>query len=153
MGFGTVVSHIILFISIVTVAAGFFIVVNNYVQGTTGNLVAQQERVTERIQTDIDITSIDYDNTTSPDTITISATNTGATEIEPDKTDLVLDDLRVSRTERTITIQADTTTGNPGIWDPDEVVEVVTEENLDNGTHTVAIVAPNGVKAEESFST
>lgn len=153
MGFGTVVSHIILFISIVTVSAGFFIVINNYVQGATGSLAEQQERVSSRIQTDIEIASVDYDNSTAPDTITVSATNTGSTNIETEKTDLFIDDLRISRTERSITVQADTTTGNPNLWDPDEVVEVVTEENLDNGTHTVSIAAPNGVQGEASFST
>lgn len=153
MGFGTVVSHIILFISIVTVSAGFFIVINNYVQGATGSLAEQQERVSSRIQTDIEIASVDYDNSTAPDTITVSATNTGSTNIETEKTDLFIDDLRISRTERSITVQADTTTGNPNLWDPDEVVEVVTQENLDNGTHTVSIAAPNGVQGEASFST
>ena len=112
MGFGTVVSHIILFISIVTVSAGFFIVINNYVQGATGSLAEQQERVSSRIQTDIEIASVDYDNSTAPDTITVSATNTGSTNIETEKTDLFIDDLRISRTERSITVQADTTTGN-----------------------------------------
>jgi archaellum component FlaG (FlaF/FlaG flagellin family) len=153
MGFGTVVSHIILFVSIITVAAGFLVVINNYVQGTTGSLVEKQERISSELNTDITITSVDYDNSTNPDTITAYATNTGSTQLRPNRTDLYIDDTRISRNERTITIQTDTQVDNPGIWDPDEIVEITTEQDLESGQHTLSVVAANGVTQETTFST
>lgn len=153
MGFGTVVSHIILFVSIITVAAGFLVVINNYVQGTTGSLMAKQERISSEINTDITITSVDYDNSTNPDTITAYATNSGSTQLQPNRTDLYLDNTRISRDERTLTIQDDTQIDNPGIWDPDEIIEVTTQQDLESGKHSLSIIAANGVTAETSFST
>lgn len=153
MGFGTVVTHIILFVSIITVAAGFLITINQYVQGATNSINQQQERVSDRIQTDISIGSVAYENTTSPDTITVSATNSGDTTLDPKKTDVFLDELRVSRNDRTIAIQTDTETKNPDLWDPQEVVEIEFQQDIEPGVHAVKIVAPNGVSTEESFST
>lgn len=153
MGFGTVVSHIILFVSIITVAAGFLVVINSYVEGTTGSLVAKQERMVSELKTDISITNVDYDNTTNPDTITAYATNTGSTKLEPNKTDLYVNNVRISRDNRDVTIQDDTEAQNPDLWDPDEVITVTTEKDLDQDTHTLSIVAQNGVKGETTFST
>lgn len=152
MGFGTVVSHIILFVSIITVAAGFLVVINDYVQTATGSITEKQDRLADELRTEIEITAVNYDNTTSPDTITASARNTGSTTLRVNRTDLFLNDIRVSRGSRTITIQDDTQVGNPGLWDPDEVVEVTTEENLDSGTQELSLVVENGVSDEATFS-
>jgi archaellum component FlaF (FlaF/FlaG flagellin family) len=151
MGFGTIAAQVIMFIAIISVASGVFIVLTTYTQQTTDSFRIQKERIVSEIKTDISITQISYDNASN--TTLIYAKNTGETKFRLAETDAYIDGVRVSTDARNITVEPDTDIGNPGLWDPGETVNVTITKRVGAGVHEVDIVAPNGVGDQESFST
>lgn len=149
MGFGTVAANIIMFISVLLLASGVLVVMNIYVQETTNSLQIQKDRVVDEIRTDIKIQSITYNSTTNEGTAFV--TNRGSTDLRVAGVDILLDGIRVSRDDRTITIEEDTQTSSDAVWSPSEVIRIDFTQELSGGRKTFRVVTQNGVRDEEGF--
>jgi archaellum component FlaG (FlaF/FlaG flagellin family) len=153
MGFGTIAAQIILFISLVSIAAAVVLMINQYTEETSYSLKVQKDRLVDELRTDITINSVSYNGSKTPDELLVYARNTGKTLIDLNYTDIYIDGVRVDYADRTLTIEADTEVSNPGIWDPKEVLEIDVSQDIGSGTHKARVVVFNGASDEELFST
>ncbi len=153
MGFGTIVAQIIMFISIISLATGMVMVFKNYVDDSSGSLNEQMQSTSNRIRTDITITNVNFDNTTNHTTLNVL--NTGKTSLNTDYIDVYLDRMMIPRntTYRNITVEPSTEVKNTGIWDPNEVLEIVVLDHyLDKDDHSVDVITEYGTGDTETFS-
>lgn len=148
MGVSTVAAHFLLFIVTVTLVMSIVDSMVNYVDDMNASLRQKVNLVSRRIETDIEIISVDY----SSPTLTIYIQNTGDTTIEHNKTDLYLDGQRLDRSLVNKTLESDTDVYNPGFFDASEVLKVNYTEVLSGGGHYLIFSTPEGVKDQESFS-
>ncbi|MFP4567452.1 MAG: hypothetical protein ACLFN8_00760 [Candidatus Woesearchaeota archaeon] len=144
MGFGTVAANMLFFIAIVTISASVIFYMSNFASETTAAMAVQKDRLSDELRTDISITSAFFDNETN--TTTITAANTGKTLLMLDRVEVFLSNQRISRDDFSISVESDTSVGNPTSWDPSEVILVVVPDFFVSSTKNQArIVAPNGV--------
>lgn len=152
MGFGTVAANMLFFIAVLTMSAGLIMYMNNFAAETTARLTEQKNRMSEELQTNIIITSAEYDSQTN--TTTVYARNNGRTLIIKNQVDIYLSKQRIPSTQFTIAVEEDTDVGNTDIWDPGETMKIIIPDmELGTGIHTVRVLAFNGVGAEEIVTT
>jgi len=103
------------------------------------------------INTALEITTISYNGTTVPDTVTVTAKNTGSTALTVNDTDLLFNgtytpvtDASVSTTQGTVTAGA----GGTDLWQPHETLTLTVEQNVSTPI-AVKLVTENGVAATE----
>lgn len=152
MGFDSVAANMIMFIAVVTIAGSFAVLMSVFAQQTSSSLRIQQNSLSDKLKTDVTITSTAFNNDTDPHTTSVYVKNTGKTKLILNDTDIYLDGFRFGHNERTVSIEQDTSVGNPLIWDPKEIVLVTLEQNLSGGIHTVRITTSNGVSDTDTFS-
>lgn len=150
MGFGTIAANAIMFIAIIMIAGGFVIVMNNYLQQTTDSLQVQKNNLNNQIKTDITITSAVYNQTNH--VINCYVENTGKTTLIINDTDLYVDGYRVSRDNRTITIQQDTQVASSYLWYPKGIIQITATYALGAGIHKLSVVTDYGASDQYTLS-
>lgn len=153
MAFGTLTTHLIIFIAAISLATGLVVAMKTQVDKTTNSLITQQERLTGSLETEIKIEVI-WHNTTLNRT-KVYVRNIGDALIKISKVDVFTDDGWIPRNvgNRTIEVLNDTDTVNIGVWDPGEEVLIIINQTLSSTvSHTIKVSTDNGVTDEEEFS-
>ncbi|MFP4118732.1 MAG: hypothetical protein ACLFTH_01615 [Candidatus Woesearchaeota archaeon] len=140
MGFGSIAANILLFLGVVIIASTFIFYMNSYASETSAVMTQQKNEMVDELNSDISITSSLLNTSHTPDQTILYAKNTGSTRLTIDDTDVYIDGARVPSTSVTITVEEDTDIGNPDLWDPDEVVKIEAEKNVDSGAIPVKVI-------------
>lgn len=153
MGASTVVSQLIMFIAVLSIATGLIFGIKSFTDNA--ELAAQEKgkALNMQIKTAYEIEHVYYNNNTEVTSIYLR--NTGETMISPDQVDVYIDGIRIPRnsTNRTITILTDTETVNPDIWDPKEKIHIQVFMALSNTiTHEILVTTPYSGSEKETFS-
>lgn len=149
MGFGTVAANVIMFISVLLLASGVLVVMNIYVQETRDSLQTQKDRVVDEIRTDIKIQSVTYNSASNQGTAYV--TNRGSTNLRIAGVDILIDGIRVSRSDRKVTIEEDTQISGDTVWSPSEVIRIDFTQEISSGRKSFRVITENGVRDEEGF--
>ena len=147
-----VIASLILFIAVMALATTTTIVFKNYLDRSGAAVNEQQQRSTDIMQTSFNIAIATYNE----GTVTTYVKTTGSTRFDPQDIDIYIDGIRIPRNEgnRTIQVTEDTDNTNPGIWDPQEELEIqIFREYTNSQTRDLLISTPNGVTAKTEFST
>jgi archaellum component FlaF (FlaF/FlaG flagellin family) len=153
MGSSTVITHVILFIAVLSIASGLLVVIKNYADQTEGTFVQKANEYDKNIKTGIHIETLSYDNVTN--TTLVYIRNTGQTSMDPVQIDVYIDGYRFSRdsSNRSVTVEADTEVVSTGIWDPREVLFIRATRDLNRDIiHEVKVLTPYTVSDTESYS-
>lgn len=150
MGFGTIAANAIMFIGIIIIAGSFVIVMNNYIQQTTTSLQVQKNTLNDQIKTDITITSAVYNQTTH--ILECYVENTGKTTLIVNDTDIYIDGYRISRDNRTISVQQDTQASSTYLWYPNGIIQATATYAIGSGIHQLNVVTDHGVSDQYTFS-
>ena len=153
MGFGTIAAQTIMFISIVVLSTGLVLVFQATVDDASRAMRFQGQLLSDKIETQVEITSISYSNQTEQTSIYVK--NLGQTKLDTDLVDVFIDSQRVPRNNnnRTIQVLKDTEVTNPGIWDPEEDIEIKVDKWLNQTrTHSAKVVTQYAVSDSASFS-
>lgn len=153
MGFGNTATHLILFITVMSVATGFVIVAKTQIDGLSGSMQEKQTILSKRLETELIIEVIRFDN--SSNTTSVYVKNIGNTMLDISKVDIFFDNLIVPRNagNRSIAVLTDTDMKNLGVWDKGEIALITTNIDLEKSkTHTVTVTTQYGIKDESSFS-
>lgn len=151
-GESTIIANLIIFVAVMGMAAATVFVFKSLIDDSTNAAADENKRTVDVLKTDFTIAAASYDGGS---TVYVYVKNTGKAAFDPDDMDIYIDDIRIPRnaSNRTVEVTSDTDTFNIGTWDEAEELEfnVFTAYSIP-ATHTVAVWAPNGVKAEGSFS-
>ncbi|MBD3203348.1 hypothetical protein GF327_03580 [Candidatus Woesearchaeota archaeon] len=153
MGASTVTTHLIIFIAVMGMVTTAVIMSKSFLDSTITSISVQQKRISDKMESDITIEVINFDNTTNITSVYIR--NTGRTKIEPSKMDIYLDSERIPRSKnnRTIHVITDTDSVNAGTFDPGEELLITTNVSVEkHETHTIIVTTEQGIKDEEVFS-
>lgn len=152
MGFSSITATLIMFIAVMSLATGLVMVMKTTVDETSSSLTIRTDILKNTLQTEIDVSSISYNNIT--EVTTINMQNVGKTKLKTDLVDIYLDGIFMPRNDsnRTIKVIESTDTKNPGIWDPSEVLEIKVFKNMTKETHTIVVTSQYGAREEDSFS-
>lgn len=135
MGFGTIVTHIMMFIGAITIAAGLLVIITNIAEDATNTINQRQSDFTAATKTIFTLTTVSY----TDNTLRVYAQNTGEEEIRQETLDLFLNGERISRNDYTKSIEEDTQVSNTETWSPEEVILLEYEETLSPGRYTVLV--------------
>lgn len=135
MGFGTIVTHIMMFIGAITIAAGLLVIITNIAEDATNTINQRQSDFTTATKTIFTLTTVSY----TDNTLRVYAQNTGEEEIRQETLDLFLNGERISRNDYTKSIEEDTQVSNTETWSPEEVILLEYEETLSPGRYTVLV--------------
>jgi len=151
MGFGTVVSELIIFISVMGLAVSLTVMMSS--QMTRLDHVTRQmsKARADKLGTDIAIIDVSYNSTST--NVSIVAKNIGTTSLNVTRTDLLVDGERVSRSQMTRTIPADSDGDTIGVWDPSETLLIEVNLTLSTGQHEAKLSTENAVYDTYQFST
>jgi len=153
MGFGSIASQIIMFIAIIILSTSLVFMYRSVIEDAANSMNEQSKQLSNKLKTDIEIVSVSYNNVT--EVITAYVKNVGKTKLDVDMVDVFVDHERIYRNtqNRTITVLSDTEIQNPGIWDPNEDVEIKVFKTLNtNVTHTFQITTQYAVSDADIFS-
>lgn len=152
MGFSGIISTMIMFIAVVSLALTVIGAFKTISDDTSSSMLIQSNTIKNTMRTDITIENIDYDNVT--DITTINVRNTGSTVLDIDQVDVYLDGLFTPRnvSNRTIEVISSTEVKNPGLWDPNELIQIEVFKALATGDYGVAVSTQYSVKDETIFS-
>jgi archaellum component FlaF (FlaF/FlaG flagellin family) len=153
MGISTVVTHVILFIAVLSIASGLLVVIKNYADQTEGTFITKANEYDKVIRTSIKIDVLSYNNVTKATTIYIR--NTGQSDMQPSQIDVYIDGVRFPRNDlnRTILVTPDTDINDAGIWNPKEELEIEAFQELSPGiTHNIIVTTPYNVRDTETIS-
>lgn len=152
MGFGSIVSQIIMFIAVISLATGVVVVFKTYVDESNSAMTEQWKGMSNNLKTDIDITSANYNSTTNLTTIYVM--NKGKTMLSLTYMDVYLDNMFVPRStsNRSMAIESSTDVRNVGVFDPTEIMKIEVNYSLNSGTHLVDVTTEYGVKDTFSFT-
>ena len=143
MGFSTVVSQVVLFMSILMIIVVLSVVYSTYVNSSNQALEDQQNQMRLQLDTSFEIINSSY----SANQINVYLKNTGSIKMSIESIDFYLDNERVARndTNLTKTIVASTNLINPNFWDPEE--ELLFQYNKTGlaGNHLMRFGVENGV--------
>jgi archaellum component FlaF (FlaF/FlaG flagellin family) len=147
----TVVSHVIIFIAVLTIASGLMVAMKNFADETEGAFTSKSDKYNEYMMTSIEIDVVHYDNTTN--VTHIYARNTGRTSLDIDQIDVYIDGMRIARNASNRSIVPDTEVVSTGIWDPRELLHIEAESDLDDTIeHEAIIITGNSYRESETFS-
>ncbi|MGM5483707.1 MAG: hypothetical protein ACQER9_02195 [Nanobdellota archaeon] len=151
MSFSESAGQLIMFIAVVTVAAGLVLIFNQYISQSTGAITTRQQYISNQLRTSIDIESVNYDS----GIITAYAKNTGDTRFYPNKTTVYIDKERISYGNNlNITVEPDTDSKNPGILDSEEIMKLSIAKTLNNDeTHEILLVSQFDARDIFEFTT
>jgi len=149
----TVVTHVIIFIAVLSIASGLMVAIKNYADKTEGSFKQKSDEYSKIIKTHITIDVIHYENSTN--TTWIYIRNTGQTDMKPSQIDVYIDGARFPRNvgNRTIEVSADTDAVDTGIWNPKEQLLIKAFRFMNNTiSHEVIITTPYSVRDSDTFS-
>jgi len=136
------VSHLILFIASMIIAAGVAGVFTTSVEDLSNAIDERGVQVSDNVRTSIDIISDSgsdniYDDATS--TTTIYVKNTGSQRLNPvpRQIDILVNGTFRTSEDLTITVLSE---GNPDTWDTNEVIEIQIDGTLGAGDHRVLVI-------------
>lgn len=150
-GESTIIANLILFISVMGMAATVVAVFKTMLDDSTSAAAREKQRAVNVMQTSFTIPSASY----SAGTVFVYVKNTGDASFDPDDMDIYLDGIRIPRnaTNRTVQVTADTDLSDVGTWDPGEELEFnVFITYPVPASHDVTVYSSNGVSAENIFS-
>lgn len=152
MGFGSIVSQIIMFIAVISLATGVVVVFKTYVDQSNSAMTEQWKGMSNNLKTDILITSATFNSTTNLTTIYVQ--NKGKTLLSLSYIDVYLDNMFVPRSasNRSMAIESSTDIRNPGVFDPTEIMKIEVNYSLNNGSHLVDVATEYGVIDTFSFT-
>jgi flagellar protein FlaG len=150
MGFGTVATHIILFIAMITVASGAAVLLKTTTEQTSSALRVQRDILVDQLRSDLTILTATYDNETS--TVILYVKNTGKTQMQTTDFDVFVRGIRVPAHSLEATLEADTDTRNPGLFDPTETLRLDATVSQSPGLSVVTIVGAYGTSDEVQIS-
>jgi archaellum component FlaF (FlaF/FlaG flagellin family) len=153
MGMSTIITHVILFIAVISIASGLLIGIKNFADQSESAFNTKKDEFNQQIGTDITIEVIHYNNQT--DQTSIFVKNTGLTIMKPSQIDVYIDGLRIPRndTNRSIAVLSDTDTVDIGFWNPKEELKIVVNLALnENKSHDVIVTTPYETSDTETFS-
>ncbi len=153
----TVVTHLIIFIAVISIATGLIIGFKNFSDQSQSAFKSKVEELNNHIKTSIKIEVISYDNESNETRIYVR--NIGDTKLRPEYVDVYIDGFRFSRNEseknsRTVEILNDTNTIDTDLWNPKEELYIVAKKRLNSGeTHEVIVTTQYEGSDQDSFST
>jgi len=138
MGLATVAAQIILFTTLIYAATVLVISIKDYSLTATDSFDQKHELSLDELKTDIDIQSIIY----VAGNISISVKNSGKTILKLDYIDVYVNGTRIPRndTNRTISMNSTSDLFNPGLWDPDEYLNIYVNETIATGLYRIDIL-------------
>lgn len=142
MGFGNIISQVILFMSIMVTLVVISLVFNSYINTTNNSLQAQHENVVNRLETSFNIVNVTYDELNT--NVKLHLRNTGSIKVDPSRVDLFVGNYRFSREEINVTILESTNLINPLHWDPGEILVIKISYTL-NENSLFRVFIPNGI--------
>jgi archaellum component FlaF (FlaF/FlaG flagellin family) len=133
MGFGNIISQVILFMSIMITLVVVSLIFKSYVTNTNLSLQIQHENIVQKLETSFSILNVTYDETNEE--VNIFLKNTGSRKLDPSEIDLFILNDRLSRNNFDIEILESTNLINHLHWDPGEILiikvsYIVTENSL-----------------------
>ena len=158
MGFDTVIASLIVISFIITMTYIFIASNYNLVEMSSNEYRKMIDIALERLNTRINITEINYDNSTY--TVTAYIKNVGSTKFDDfSKFNVFIYGSAEGYNETyypaidSVSFTITSELINPGIFDPQEVakVEINLKDPLPNGTYVVFICTPNGVCCSGEF--
>ena len=148
----SVITTLIMFIAVLGIASGLIVAIKNYADETEAVFADKGNKYNQYLQTDINIDTLYFDNTTN--TTYIYVRNVGRTIMKIDEVDIYIDGVRFARnSSRTIEVEPDTDEINIGKWDPDEIILITAVRDLDSSvSHEAIVVTPYSVRDTKIFS-
>jgi archaellum component FlaG (FlaF/FlaG flagellin family) len=149
-----VASALILFLASLFLATAVAVTVKQQYDKTSSSIQYEQNKLNERLRTDITIDMVKYDNVTN--TIWIYVKNTGTAKIDGADVDVYVNKERILRDlgNMTIEIQSDTLQMNNSLWDAKEVIKISVFNSVlaSNAVHEVTVITATDVKDTYEFS-
>ncbi|MFC7073717.1 flagellar protein G [Halovenus rubra] len=144
------VSHLILFIASMIIAAGVAGVFTTSVEDLSNAIDERGVQISDNVRTSVDIISDSgssniYDGTSN--TTTIYVKNTGSQSLNPvvRQIDILVNGSFKTSDDVSATVLSE---GNPDTWDTNEVIELQINDHLSTGDHRILVIV-NG--DEETF--
>lgn len=130
------------------VIVGIFLISKQNLLEDRDSLNEKRDRTLERMNTQITIENATYTGTT----LNVTVRNEGSTTLKTSYLDLYLNQERILRndTAKTVTVR-DPDIINPGLWDPDEVIEILLVKSLADNNYTVTVVTEYSVSDSKIF--
>lgn len=144
MGFSTIVSNVMMFITLSIVFVALILIYGNYVKTTNNALSTQEDRFVSKINTKLTIAT----NTTynaGKSFALVFVTNSGSTTLNGNNTEVYVDSVRILRTQREFWLLPSTNVANPKMWNPGEVARFNITSSLIAGYHQITITTENGI--------
>jgi flagellar protein FlaF len=151
MGFGTIVSELIIFISVMGLAVSLTFMMSAQMADLDHTSRQMNEARVEKLGTQIAIVDVSYN--ASANNVTLIAKNIGRTTLSISRTDVMVDGERVPSSSMTRSIPADSDERNIGLWDPEETLLVVLNRNLSAGQHEAKLSTQNAIYDTYKFAT
>ncbi|MFT4310638.1 MAG: hypothetical protein ACMXYC_03325 [Candidatus Woesearchaeota archaeon] len=152
MGFGEIAGSLIMFIAIVSTATILAFMFSNYTQATTSTIASQQQALNEQLKTSITIEHVFYDN----NQLQMYVRNTGKSILRPQNINIFVGNQYINKnsSNTSVEILPDTDTVNIGLWDPKELLQIITNITLPaQQSHTIIITTEHGVRAQHIITT
>lgn len=148
MGFSTLVVQVMFFSFMLLVLVGVFVITKQNLLDDRKSLDAKRDLAVDRISTQINIENVTY----GLGKTTIWVRNEGSTVLNPAYLEIYLDQTRVERNDsgRTTRVLAPDLY-NPGLWDPDELLEINYTLGLATNNHSVKIVTEYTISDTKIF--
>ncbi len=149
MGFGSVVSELIIFISVMGLAVSLTLMMSSQMSDLDDTTRLMNKARVEKLGTEITIIDVSY----SPSNVSFVVKNVGKTTLNASRTDLIIDGARIPASRMTRTIATDSDTKNIGLWDPSETLLIEANWSLSSGQHEAKLSTHNAVYDTYKFST
>lgn len=143
MGFGNVVSQVVLFMALLISIMVLSLVYKSYVSTTNVSLENQHNQIIKKIDTSFLIEQINYD--VLENQIEIEVINNGAIKLDTNYVDIFLNNNKILRNERLIKIDDLTNLINPYYLDPGEKMLITANIDLKEGAHLIVVGVENSV--------
>ena len=152
MGFGSIAASIIMFIAVLTLSTSVFVSMKADMANQQDAMREQSQFLSNSMKTSISIENLGYDNETNE--TSVSVRNIGKTKLDIDLVDVYIDLDFIPRntTNRTLTLDSSTDNKNIGIWDSNEVINIIIPKDLATGEHILKITVQYGVYEEDIYS-
>lgn len=147
MGFSSIVSQIMLVFTMIGIITLVVVTYKGYVSDTNTAIQMQEKKVQEKINTNILITNITYNN---PE-LNITVKNIGGTILKLEDIDIFVDDIRIPRKEANRTFTLTQNIVNKELFDPAEKLLINVTIQLGTGYHRVEVLTQQGVRNAEIF--
>ncbi len=150
MGFDGVISSLIIFIAVVSITVVVVTSFKAIADESLSSIETRSNQYNYKLKTEIEITSIKYNS--SKNQLYVFVHNIGKTKLKTDYIDIYIDGLFISRDLRKVNVIPSTDLENPGLFDPNEVINITVNKTLSSGEHKVKVVTQYGEYDEDIFS-